>query len=120
MINEEIRETLKQLYKEMSILTLPECRSVCRVPFSCCSSEYCEMAKSYAKERWNVELKPTGNTKLPFMSPTGCIVEPHLRPICTMHTCAINSMGCKATDIIWTNKYFALRDKIEELEYELT
>lgn len=80
--NQDVK--LKELYKQMAELTLPECRFVCRVPFSCCSPE---MTKAYAKKVWNVKLKETGHPKLLFMSEKGCIVEPYLRPFCTMHTC---------------------------------
>lgn len=74
------------------------------------------MTAQYAREEWQTELTPTGHERLPFMGPTGCIVAPHLRPWCTMHTCAINSLGFKIDDLNWTKQYFALRRKIEKLE----
>lgn len=113
-----IKDKLISLYKEMYDLTLPECKS-CRVPLSCCSPEYCEMAKGIAKNVWGVELQSTDHPKLPFMSPTGCIVPPHLRPNCTMHTCDINSLGFKKNNPVWTDRYFALREQIEQLEWKL-
>lgn len=103
------------LYKQMHELTLLECKK-CRCPFSCCDSFACELTKQYAKEFWNIDLIPTDNKKLPFMSEIGCIVSPHLRPSCTMHTCEINSLGIKKNDKEWTNKYFELRNKIEIIE----
>jgi hypothetical protein len=72
-----------------------------------------------AKEEWGTELTPTGHPRLPFMGETGCVVPPHMRPMCTMHTCAVNSLGFKMGDMAWTEKYFALRDKIETLEFSL-
>lgn len=106
------------LYAEMAGLTKPECANTCRVPLSCCSPEYCMMTEMYSKEDWGVDLsdKHTGHPTLPFMGPTGCVIEPHLRPICTLHTCDINSIGCKQGDMAWTERYFALRGKIDELE----
>ena len=72
-------------------LTEPECRTSCACPQSCCSPEYCDMTKQWAKEQWDGEIEPTGHDRLPFMGPKGCIVAPHLRPMCTMHTCDVNA-----------------------------
>ena len=102
---------LQKLYEEMAELTLPECKQ-CRVPLSCCSAEYCEMAKEYALERFEIELKPTDHPSLPFMTPTGCSVPPYLRPLCTLHTCRINSIGSSG-NVDWDRRYFELREKIE-------
>ena len=71
------------------------------------------MSKEWAAAS-GVTLVPTGHPTLPFMGPNGCTVEPHLRPLCTMHTCAINAFGFKPDDPEWTVKYFVLRELIEE------
>lgn len=107
------------LYRDMAELTLKECRLVCRRPYSCCSPEYCDFTMQIAKER-GVELKPTGHKKLPLMGESGCIAPPHLRPMCTNHTCEMNGMGVKKDDPggVWTKQYFDLRSKIEEAEFE--
>ena len=34
------------------------------------------------------------------MGPRGCIATPHLRPLCTFHTCAVNAWGGKSDDYI--------------------
>ena len=114
---------LIKLYAEMSALTAPECASVCRCPHSCCSEEHCEETILWAKKRWGVDLNPkrtagqdTRGRPLPLLGPTGCVADPHLRPICTVHTCEINGIGCKRGDPAWTAKYFKLRDKLERLE----
>lgn len=113
-----MRNKLIELYKQMSELTLPKCKG-CRVPLSCCSSEYCLMAKDYAKTVWKEDIKEIPGAKIPFLNPvTGCIVPPHLRPNCTLHTCSINSLGFDK-DKEWTDKYFALRNQIDEIEYNL-
>lgn len=109
-------EQLIELYKQIAAHTLPECANTCRVPYSCCSPEYCHMAIEHAKNRWGVELPIVGD-KLPLMGSDGCTAAPHLRPLCTLHTCQVNSMGCKLGDMAWTERYFELRDEIEELEY---
>jgi len=109
---------LIELYKLMAELTKPECQFTCRIPFNCCAPEHCEAAKFNAKENWGIDLVSTGHPRLPFMGPTGCAVEPHLRPCCTLHTCAVNSIGLKIGDPAWTTKYFELRNEIELLELE--
>jgi hypothetical protein len=53
------------------------------------------------------------------MGPTGCTAAPHLRPLCTYHTCKINSLGCDPADPEWTTTYFDVRDRIEEIEESL-
>lgn len=110
-------ETIIQLYKQMSDLTQPQCQHQCRVPLSCCSGEYCEMAIEWAKEQYNVTLQETGHATLPLMGPEGCTAEPHLRPLCTLHTCAINNYGF-TQDPDWDKHYFTLRDRIEAMELQ--
>lgn len=112
-------ETAKSLYKEMYDLTAPECAK-CRVPHSCCDSMYCEFSREWAKNKFGVTLKETGHPRLPFMGESGCTVEPHLRPLCTLHVCDIAGLGYKRNDPNgeWTKKYWKLRNKIEEVEYE--
>ena len=104
------------LYQQMADLTAPECATVCRAPRSCCSPEYCAMAIDYAKRVWDTVLTPIQNQRLPLMGPSGCTAEPHLRPLCTIHTCAINGFGFKPNDQAWTKAYFKLRNKIERLD----
>ena len=60
-----------------------------------------------------VVLEATKHAKLKFMGPTGCVVPPHFRPLCTLHVCSINGMGFKPGDAKWTKQYFGLRAKIE-------
>lgn len=91
----------------MSELTQPLCASKCNVPQQCCSPEYCFMAIEHAKEKWGVELKPTGHPTLPLMGPNGCTAEPHLRPICTIHVCEKHLFNPAIS-----KTYFKLREKI--------
>lgn len=113
----ETREKLVALYKEMAELTLPKCKK-CPLPLSCCSPEYCLMAIQIAKEDWGVELKTTGHSQLPLMGPDGCTVAPHFRPLCTVHTCRVNSWGFEPNDPEWNETYFRLREKLNVLESE--
>ena len=110
-------EELIELYAEMYRLTEPECACSCKIPRSCCSSEYCFSAISWAKDQWGVDLQPTGHDTLPLMGPDGCVADPHLRPQCTLHTCDISSLGFKRNDLAWTDRYYKLRDKINEMEW---
>lgn len=97
--------------------TKNECASSCRVPYSCCSSYYCELAEQNAKCK-GLTLPQTGHPTLPFMGINGCTVPPHLRPLCTLHVCSINSLGFKPNDQQWTSEYFALRRQLEKRDQE--
>lgn len=121
------KEKLKNLYEEIATLTLKECSEDCRCPLSCCDKMYCELARNFAKETYNIDLKSPDNPITPnpknliFMSiDKGCIVPPYLRPNCSLHTCSINSLGWNPKKPKeWTKKYFEIRNKITKLEYEL-
>lgn len=106
-----------RLFQQMADLTAPECASACRAPHACCSPEYCLMAEVIASDD-GVTLAHTDHPTLPFMSPTGCLVPPHYRPLCTLHTCDINNLGFKRGDPAWTAKYFKLRAQIEKHSHE--
>lgn len=100
------RELVKQLSKEMAAITLAKCKQ-CRCPLSCCSPEYCELSIEYAKDEWGVELVVTGHPDLPLMGSAGCVVEPHLRPICTVHVCENHLWNLEFRD-----RYFLLRAQL--------
>lgn len=114
----EKEQRLVDLYREMADMTKPEC-AACPVPLSCCGKAYCDLTARFAKDNWGVTLQPTGHKTLPFMGPNGCTVAPHLRPICSIHTCHINALGFKPNDSAWTKRYFRLRSALELLEFEL-
>lgn len=113
------RAKLVVLYKDMYEHTKQECGTSCRVPHSCCSGEYCLFTIEHAKNNWGVILAPTDHPNLPLMGPNGCTADPHLRPMCTMHTCDINGVGFKPGDEGWTIKYFRIRNKIADLEAQI-
>jgi hypothetical protein len=112
------RGILTVLMKEMADLTLPECKE-CHVPLSCCDALYCEIAEHYARRNYDVELQTTSHPTLPFMGEAGCVVEPHLRPLCTLHVCSILAFGQKPNDNEWNKAYWSLRDRIDDLLFEL-
>lgn len=119
LLEKFIKNKIIKLYKEMYKHTKNECAHNCRIPHSCCNYDACIMTKNWAKEYWNIELEITNNNKIPYMSDKGCIIEPHLRPNCTFHTCSISSLGFKEGDNEWTDTYFNIRNKITDLEYIL-
>lgn len=70
---------------------------------------------------------PTGHPTLTYMGENGCVVAPHLRPLCTVHVCSMNAMGIlytktgegmfdRVVDAKATKKYFELRKDIEHME----
>lgn len=115
-----VRLRVIQLYKEIAVLTKPECENVCGPKHvrktRCCEALYCETAIEHARKKWSVELPRTNHPELPLMGPDGCTAEPHLRPICAVHTCEVNNLGCKVGDPAWTRKYMKLRNEITELD----
>jgi hypothetical protein len=113
----EVNDKLVVLFQQMADLTNPECGK-CLNPYSCCDGMYCHCAEEYARDEWGIELRPlkTGHPTIPFLGENGCVVAPHLRPLCTLHTCDINGIGVKKGDPEWTAAYFKLREQIEELD----
>lgn len=87
-------DSLPILYQKIAEMTgascasgKDECAKFAGRTYRCCDRKYCEEAARFAKEAYGVELQPTGNPDLPFMSERGCVAAPHLRPICAMHCC---------------------------------
>ncbi len=113
------RQRLVALYQELAALTEPECLASCPRPMTCCEERYCLIAMEFAFEHWGVDLERTWHRALPLMGADGCTAAPHLRPICTAHTCDICEHGAKRGDPAWTERYWTLRDAIAELEAEL-
>ncbi len=99
------------LYQEMADLTRPKC-GACKAPHSCCSPEYCDFADAFSTQSGNPVLERR-EQPLKFLREDGtCSVPPHLRPMCTLHVCSINSLGFDQ-DAEFTKKYYDLRDQIE-------
>lgn len=116
-------DKLITLYQEMFEHTHPKCMegdgSCCTKPGSCCTAAACHGAIDHAWREWGVHLQPTGHANLPLMGPTGCIAEPHLRPLCTVHQCDISGLGYLDGDEEWTTRYFELRDAISTTEFKM-
>ncbi len=110
-----MNNNLVQLFGKMADLTKPKCAE-CKIPHSCCSPEYCEMAIQLAFKD-GVTLTPTNHPKLKMMESSGCTAPVHYRPLCTLHVCSINSLGFDS-DAEFTKSYFELRDKIELAYFE--
>lgn len=82
----------------------------CINPFGCCRPEHCEETKRFALEMFGIELEETGHESIPFLGPDGCVVAPHLRPLCSVYVCEIHLMA----DNDWTEKYWILREDASE------
>jgi hypothetical protein len=106
----------------MADLTAPECAGIgegsCRVPHTCCDELACSITKAFAASQGVTlpEYPPRDHRGAFYLSESGCTVAPHLRPLCTLHTCKINGLGFKPGDPKWTAKYFRLRAQIERLD----
>ena len=119
MAERDLRQRLQALYGDLAAITAAECASACERPHSCCAEAYCHFAMEFAAANWGVALLPTGHGRLPLMGPAGCTAAPHLRPMCTAHTCAVSRFGGKPGDLDWTARYFALQEAIAEIETAL-
>jgi hypothetical protein len=87
-------DSLPILYQRIAGMTASACRNstgecgkFTDSQYRCCERQYCEMARKFAKEKYGVDLRETDNPDLPFMGETGCVVPPHLRPVCSLHVC---------------------------------
>lgn len=80
----------------------------CRVPYACCTTEQCHATARVALEDFGTDLTPlmTDNPRLPFLGPNGCVVAPHLRPVCTVHVC-----DSHLTNTAWSDRYWDLREE---------
>jgi len=115
-VDDELRGRLIDLYAQLAALTRIECAGNCARPQTCCDEKYCAMAIDFAKSHWRIELEPTWHAALPLMGEAGCTAAPHLRPICSAHTCEICAHGFKRGDAAWTDGYYALLNAIAEIE----
>lgn len=110
------RLQLIAMYTEMVALT--KCGG-CARPSGCCDAMYCTAAKVHARKNWGVELVEVSKGKALFLGENGCVVPPHLRPICSLHHCDIAGLGFFPDDSGRTSRYFEVREQIEELEFQL-
>lgn len=114
-------ERLVTLYQEISEHTRTPCSGkgagACRLPHSCCDPSVCILTIEQAKWDWDTDLPRTNHPKYPLMAPDGsCTAPPHMRPICAVHCCCIQSLGGNPQDPEWTRRYWELREEIDELE----
>lgn len=109
------------LYEKMSKLTADRCGAPCgeTKPYRCCERRFCDMATEWAKKAWGVTLKPSGHESIPYMGEHGCVVPPHMRPVCTLHNCRVASGGHDPEDAAWSARYASIRGKIEAREPHL-
>lgn len=114
--HEDLRARLVALYAELAALTEPECSGQCERPRTCCEERYCLIAIEFARQNWDVELQPTWHPVLPLMGDDGCTAAPHLRPVCSAHTCEVCTYGRKRGDEVWTRRYDELMRTIADVE----
>lgn len=98
------------IFAQLAEHTRPACAS-CRVPYACCSAQQCQATARMAREDLGTDLAHlvTDHPTLPFMGPDGCVVAPHLRPICAVHVC-----GQHLTQDAWSARYWDLREAAGE------
>lgn len=108
---------LEDLYQQMYELTHNHCgcEGTGQYGCGCCATFHCLKAQEFARNHYDIELQSTGHPVM-FMGEHGCIVNPHLRPHCTLHACCISwGPGRFPCDPGRTMQYFDLRKRIETL-----
>jgi hypothetical protein len=114
------RERLKVLYADLAEHTWSDCEVSCtyRPRYGCCHPMFCRLAAHFAARVWDVELEPTGHPRLPFMGPEGCTIEPHLRPVCSKHTCERSPLPFRERRQLseWHRRYEDLMAEVERLD----
>jgi hypothetical protein len=118
-MNHVLRNRLIALYADLGRLTETECAGRCERPRTCCEARYCAIAIDHAQTHWQTELAETWHPVLPLMGDDGCTAPPHLRPICTAHTCAVCIHGEKPDDPAWNARYRKLTAAIAAIEHQL-
>ena len=119
----ELRAAIARGYREMSELTKAKCGGkhcpdMVHKAYRCCDRLHCEMAIDHARKVWGIRLPTTGH-QFPLMGASGCTALPHLRPVCTLHQCQIQATG-STTDRQWDARYFRLKNKLVQLERQLS
>ncbi len=113
------REKIIRLYRDMADLTLEHCTRTCRNLGSCCAFEHCEFTIEYAREEYGVTLLRTKDLKVPLRAEDGsCTAAPHLRPLCTLHSCDISAVAVFKREPELTKRYYKLRGKIDSVEFK--
>lgn len=106
-----VENTREELWQEMADLTLEKCKTTCKKMGMCCDSMYCELAEG------TMRAAGVPVPEMPFVKDGKCVIPPHFRPMCAFHQCKIAGSGFDPEDKDWTDRYFTLREKIEEMEY---
>lgn len=110
-IMDPIKHDLIPLWQNMYQHTNNGCAE-CKSP--CCNIEYCEIAREYAN---SLDQHPDEtNNELFYQADNGkCICPPHLRPMCTIHSCKVDK---SEVDPEWLGEYWKMRDKLNILIWE--
>jgi hypothetical protein len=97
-------------FAELAAHSAPKC-GTCRAAYACCTAEQCETVRDFAQDTFGIALNDAiGNSNLPFLGAKGCVVPPHLRPLCAVHVC-----GQHLKDDDWSEKYWELRERAGDL-----
>ena len=100
----------KALWQQMADMTMERCVKKCKTTLgSCCNEHLCETALE--------DMKNAGETPpVKARAEDGkCLIPPCYRPLCTLHQCDINNIGFAMDDPEWTERYFELREKLNEV-----
>lgn len=82
------KESVQNAFKKLSDLTRQACDGCDHEGkwHRCCGTIFCEQVKKDL-DATGIEIERPGPVGLPYMGPNGCVVPPHLRPVCTGYVC---------------------------------
>ncbi len=109
---------IKSAYADIAAHTLKECGQGC-LNFGhhrCCNNRYCKDNATIIKSEYGIDLPRTDHPEFPFMGIDGCTLKPWQRPKCSVHHCQISALGRHKSNVQWTDEYFELLDRINDLE----
>ncbi len=110
----DVLAALIEKYRAIAELTQPRCMGGCPEPGGCCRPQYCLLAETRARQ-FGKTLPPQNHPTLRYMGPEGCVVPPHLRPLCAVHVCEFHVRQ----DAAFGEEYLALREAVCRLEERL-
>ena len=96
-------------YQRLYEITSSKCDDCGR----CCNPQQCAEIEETAKALGaDIPALPESGS---YIVNNRCMLEPHQRPVCTVHHCKIGSLGFFPGDAETTKAYFDARDALLEL-----
>jgi hypothetical protein len=105
----------KRRLERMAELTRQKCEECPSIygamkPARCCDKFFCELTTETIRELGGEPIPHGTHPELPYMGENGCVVPPHLRPVCSGFVCQAHL----ERDHGFASKWEALQKKLNE------